>query len=241
MGQVLPVNPAEPTSLIPAQAKPIVESAMNRNYMGQRLHGGNDWNKDMPGYTKAFNNTWDWLVDLSELANTLSGGDYATKGWANFNPAIAQHLIEGFGGGLLSFLGQIVTTAEDAVTGKPVPLRTTPIANRFFLNTDEYMRDAYINTEYNYFKDIAEQTKSRLNKYQYNKPDEDYIRVQAVLDSKDYQYLELYNDYKKDIDSYNEDIKNTDDLEEKRELMAEQDALKKSFVDECIEIFYSKD
>lgn len=241
MGQLLPANPAEPTSLIPAQAKPIIESAMNRNYMGQRIHGGNEYNKDMPGYTKAFNNTWDWLVSLSEIANTVSGGDYATKGWMNFNPAVAQHLIEGFGGGLLTFLGQIVTTAEDAISGKPVQLRTTPVVNRFFLDTDEYMRNSYINTEYYYFKGIADQTKSRLGKYQYNKPDEDYIRVQEVLDSKDYKYLELYNDYKKDIDSYQEDIKNAAELEEKRQLMAEQDELKKAFVDECIEIFYSKE
>ena len=241
MGEILPANPAEPTSLIPAQAKPIVESAMNKNYMGQRLHGGNEWNKDMPGYTKAFNNTWDWLVDLSEMLNNISGGDYATKGWLNFNPAVAQHLIEGFGGGLLSFMGQIVTTAEDAIGGKPVQLRTSPIANRFFLDTDEYMRDSYVNKEYYFFKGIADQTKSRLGKYQYNKPDEDYIRVQQVLDSKDYKYLELYNDYKKEIDAYSKDIKNAADINERKELMAEQDALKKAFVDECIEVFYSKE
>ena len=241
MGEMLPANPLKPETLIPAYAKPITESLFNRNYMGLQLYNNSQGAKDKPGYAKAYNSTWDWLIDLSEMLNTATGGDYATKGWANLNPAVAQHLIEGYGGGLLSFLGQVVTTAEGAIKGEPVQLRTSPVVNRFFLDTDEYMRDSYITKEYQYFKDIADRTNNRLNDYHYNKPDEDYIKVQQVLDSKDYRYLELLKEYSDEIKAYQKDINATDDLTEKKQLLAEQDALKRLFVNDCIEVFYSKD
>ena len=65
----------------PDMISPITEAYLfNENYFGKRITGRNEFNKYVPEYHKVTTGTSKAIIKASERLNSLSGGDYASKG-----------------------------------------------------------------------------------------------------------------------------------------------------------------
>lgn len=94
-------------------------------------------------------------------------------GWMDLNPARAEHLLEGYFGGMAKTLMQagetLVGVVEAATTGSidPIVTRNIPVVNRFINVTDERNSNARINEKYFNYKaeyDLIDQAKRGYNK-----------------------------------------------------------------------------
>lgn len=153
-------------SMSPTGIKPAAEAMANRNFYGGQIYKEPSFNKELiPNYQKAFKNTSKLLVEMSEEANELFGGNKYKKadvpllGWiADFNPAIVEHIVRGYLGGAYTFAQNIAdTSAAMASKEKDVDPRQVPIINRFYRPADERDANRSLNQKYHEYKDIADE------------------------------------------------------------------------------------
>lgn len=231
---LLPLNPLEPIDFVPDALTPIVEVMRNRNFMGSYIYYDYENNKNKPGYTKAPASTWKALVDFSQWANSISGGDYATKGWANTNPAIAQHLIEGIGGGLLRDLGNLSQEVESAFTPQEWQFRNTMVLRRFIYNPDEY-QSSYMYDMWSQFYGEVKEANRLKSAYK-----GDVVRSVELEKSKRWKYRELYNDSYKDIlEDFDKEMDAAPTQRERNEINKLRQKVRAQFAEECLDIFYN--
>ena len=111
LSDLFPINPTEGGSgLIPASVKPFWEIYTNENFTGIPIVNENI-DKNAPEYKRVYSNTNKGLVEASKALNNISGGDVATPGIFNINPAVIEHLFDGYFGGVSMTASQAVKTA----------------------------------------------------------------------------------------------------------------------------------
>lgn len=233
-GSILPLNPFAPTDFVPDLLTPIIEVMRNRNFMGSYIYYDYASNKDLPGYTKAPESTWGWLVDASQMLNDITGGDYARKGWLDVNPAVVQHLLEGVGGGILRDLGNLTQEVENVTKGDDFKLRNTMILRRFALDPREY-RNAYVYDQYSQYYNAAMEAKRLHNKYK-----DDVVRQIELEDSKEWEYYQIYRNFEGEIKSLREERDAAEDTRERADATFRLDSVMGEFVSECSEVFHDK-
>lgn len=133
---------------MPGFATPVYESIVNENFMGNPIYKDTPWNKNDPEHTKAYSRTWDNFVGISKKLNEISGGDDVTAGRVNINPAIAQHLVEGYLGGLVSVYLRAANVAAAAFKGEEYSVNDIPFVRRLYKVTDTQMVDSSVKREY---------------------------------------------------------------------------------------------
>lgn len=233
-GSILPLNPFSPMDFVPDLLTPIIEVMRNRNFMGSYIYYDYASNKDLPGYTKAPESTWGWLVDASQMLNDITGGDYARKGWLDINPAVVQHLAEGVGGGILRDLGNLTQEVENVTKGDDFKLRNTMVLRRFALDPREY-RNAYVYNQYTQYYNAAMEAKRLHNKYK-----DDVVRQIELEDSKEWEYYQIYRNYESEIKSLREERDAAEDSRERADVTFQLDSVMGEFVSECSEVFHDK-
>ena len=147
-------------SLSPTLAKPAVDIAFNTSFTGYPIWKETPWNKNEPAFQKAYSRTPSYMIGMSEDINDWTGGNEHLRGWlertkvgqyAN-NPAVWQHLAEGYFGGMYSFLSQGGGTLWTLIHGSRPSDMQIPVWNRFVNNPDDRVQsgqlrlgDAYYN------------------------------------------------------------------------------------------------
>ncbi|MCI7654299.1 MAG: strawberry notch C-terminal domain-containing protein [Bacteroidales bacterium] len=125
-------------NLAPTVTQPLLQVGFNTDFTGRPLYKDNSFNKYEPSFQKAYVGTPSWLVKSSEILNDLTGGDAHKQGWwertkvgqyAN-NPAVVDHLLKGYYGGMYSFLAQTGGAMLTAASGKVPDVQEVPVANR---------------------------------------------------------------------------------------------------------------
>ena len=233
LADIAPLNPAGGISaLAPSVVTPFVEVALNRDYKGAKIYNDLKYLSDeererTPAYQKAFPGTGKIYVDLSKLANSLSGGDYADAGKWNINPASVEHILKGATGGAGTTIGKLYRGTIGQIFGEEFMVRNTPFLSRLITVTDERYRNAHTTELFNFYKAEAEHTKKRIRTYQKSGDSE---RLNEILSSEDYDIMTIYESYKKRLEWFNDELKATDDQTERRNLMREQDAVRKDML-----------
>lgn len=146
-GQLLPIDMLGGQGimeLVPSAARPVVEIEQNVDWTGLPVYKGGDYMKSAPGWCKAYSKTNPLLVDLCMRINDAFNGDkskYAKSGsWlTDTNPAILEHLYDGYLGGVGTFFKQAFETGAMLTGVTDFDMRRVPIASRFFMQTDERM------------------------------------------------------------------------------------------------------
>jgi len=222
------------SAAIPSSVKPVVEAYINKDWTGLPIYKDTPYDENMPSWTKAYSRTNHSLINLSKTLNEWTGGDDYKKGWADLNPAVIEHLLEGAFGGVSTTINQMQKTAETISGEREFDWRNIPIASRVVKNADERTKMRSVNEKYFKYRDEFYETQRLLNKYEHA-ADEGLMEYAEKLDflnnSKQMQRFEVMEDYIYDISDLQDDIKEAEDDTEREELQAEQDSLKVEMVE----------
>ncbi len=140
------------TPFLPSVAVPFFEAWRNTDFKGDPIYR-DDFTlaskEYQPRYTRAYGSTNPAYVALSRGLNALAGGNdeltsaikvdengNISRRWYGYafdiNPAIVEHIIDGFMGGITTFPSNTIKTISSAISDeKEVELYNVPILNRF--------------------------------------------------------------------------------------------------------------
>ena len=219
MLDLLPVNFVENGGMVPDAIAPIWESFIsNKNYQGIPLYNDSDFLENNPEASKAYSGTGPMYMAISRWVNELGGGDDVHKSKLDTrltNPAIMQHIVEGYLGGLLTTTRQtaklIGQPIEKFILGKDVesiPARDWPVVNRLYINTDKRNDDRYVKDRYYFYRDKAEQMRHDVREYEKRLDDPRYVeKYQDLITSPDYLEYITFDALNKAVKDAHQDVK----------------------------------
>lgn len=227
ISQLFPIDFAEGGgglhALIPSAVKPIVEAETNTAWTGLPIYKDNDFNKNMPEYTKVYKTANEHLVEIARALNDATGGNKYKKGFIDINPAKMEYVLKGMLGGAFSFPDKLVKTTETIMGDREFDWRNTPFANRFVKNADERTEYKALNEQYYKTKEEAD-----IARQQYNGAMKEIKAgngsyqdlLDGVVSSDDFQKMVLFDAYNKPIKKLNDTLKQlrmSPDYDEKAE------------------------
>ena len=170
VSQIMPIDMMEGgggfSAFIPSYVKPITEAYVaNKDWTGIPIYRKNDFNTNMPEWTKAYSSTSPELVKLSETLNEWTGGTKYKKGMINFNPARVEHLFESYLGGVGTTINQLKKTAMMPFNEDLQELRNAPVLSRFMRSADSRSVQKRIDEEYFNNRDRFELIRQEVNGY----------------------------------------------------------------------------
>lgn len=224
MSQVLPLDMMEGgggfSAFVPSSVKPLIEAGDNKDWTGLPLYKDNDFNKGMPEWTKAFKSVDPAILAMTKYANELTGGDKYTTGTVNLNPAIIEHILDGYFGGIEATRSQMVKSAETAWGSRDFDWRNIPVGNRLIKSGDERTKKKAIDNAY--YENLEEMDKigQRLRGYrkEFSNPQNDSFdiaeyqkKLNDLMMSDEYRGYVEFNNLNKLYQSMGEYLKKVDD------------------------------
>lgn len=224
MSQVLPLDMMEGgggfSAFVPSSVKPLIEAGDNKDWTGLPLYKDNDFNKGMPEWTKAFKSVDSAILAMTKYANELTGGDKYTTGTVNLNPAIIEHILDGYFGGIEATRSQMVKSAETAWGSRDFDWRNIPVGNRLIKSGDERTRKKAIDNAYYENLEEMEKIGQRLRGYrkELSNPQNDSFdmaeyqkKLNDLMMSDEYRRYIEFNNLNKLYQSMGEYLKKVDD------------------------------
>ena len=241
--QLLPLDMLEGgggwNPLIPTFAKPWAEAyVFNTDWTGLPIYKENTFNELDPEFTKAYKNTNDILVGISEYLNSIDlgrNGNAAKKGDIDINPAKLEYVLEGYFGGLATTFNKMVKMGETAFGDREFEWRNMLIASRLVKEGDERQEAKRVQNQYYNYKQEAEETSNQLSHFRGEKRKgilDNADELDFLHHSPEYLRYTIFNEYDDDITALNKKIKEMPDGKEKDNLVIELDALRKELVDQ---------
>jgi hypothetical protein len=116
---------------MPTIAKPIVDLAVNENFMGSTIYTENFGSgPPKPESSLGRENTNPFWVGISKLMNEASGGSDYRSGSVDVNPDKLEYLFEYALGSAGAFVNRTSTAVADAASGVPLEAPNVPFARR---------------------------------------------------------------------------------------------------------------
>ena len=238
--EILPVNPSEGwKAFMPSVAIPFIELALNEDYKGAPIYNEQKWLSEeekerTAKWSNAYQGTGWTYVKIAQGLNFITGGDKHDAGWINLQPEKLEHLVQSAFGGTIRTADKFINTISAALDPEePMTIRQTPFLNRFLTINDERFKNVHVNDVFDYYKADAEHALT-LEK-QYIK-DRDMDSLTELRSSDEYQWAKIYGKYKKPLKAIQDKIKVADGTAEKKELMKQQDELKKRMIKQISEL-----
>lgn len=197
-------------NFVPDAAKPVYDVIFtNENFYGKRITGRNEYNTYIPEWQKASFGTSKALIEASKKLNEATGGDYATKGWADgllTNPAVAEYLFEQYLGGVGKAFGQAYKTVEAVATGDKVYSRNIPIVSGLTYSTENMVPKDNTSKRYNNYIDDFNEAQSRYKQYQKGVANGEATSEQFTnfVNSPEFMRYQIIGAYKKQVDGIND-------------------------------------
>ena len=221
--QVLPINILEGKggfgTFIPTAAAPFIEAFWtNEDWAGYPIYREDIFKGDeaTPEHMRVYNRTGKGYVAVSKALNALTGGDDATRGALSINPAVIEHLIDGYLGGPAQFLNKVVESGEMIAGKKEFDWRHIPLANRLMATVNEDITLKSENGMYfkhseeaaglkknvkNYENILKDTSRSEEERERYRK------RLTKLLQSEEWQKASRFLEAQKEVDKAMRDIK----------------------------------
>lgn len=226
------------SNVIPGVGEPFYQVMTNTDYFGKPIYKDNDYNKLMPEWTKAYSGTSKQLIRCAELLNELTGGDKYMKGALDINPAVVEHFFESYFGGMGKTVNQLGKGISAIWDEDQRNSRNIPVVNRFYSSSDERNAFSRVNEEYYHYLEEYEQTQQRIRGYE-NEDDAGVMgyaeKIDFLENSKEYERYEIMSNYMPDIKDLQDEIKETEDRDERKDLEMMLNTLKSELVDELKE------
>lgn len=232
MAEWLPVNPFgtdDPLlSLVPDFAAPLAEIKANKNFVGGKIYDDMAFKSEgekenIPAFRKATSKTGKVYVDVAEVLNAISGGDEVQKGAININPAVVEHLVEGYGGGLYDFAKMMVSFPAMLLSDEDLEVRDIPFVNKVIMSVDETNMYTHTNEVFYHYRDIAENAERVEKEYRNS---DDPSRADAYRQEEDWRIHLLFEQYDAELKESKDKLKNAADKEEEDLLKQSQNAVR---------------
>lgn len=221
------------STVSPSYVKPFVENANNKDWKGMPIYRKTPYNEDDPEWTKASKRTNQLVVDFSKWCNEVTGGDDVKRGWANWNPSKLEHLFEGVFGGISTTANKMVKAGEMVAGKQDFDWSNILMASRVIKSGDENAAAKRYNAEYWKYYGEYRETKRLVDHYE-NQDAEGIIGAAEKLDfmynSPEYGRYEIVDEYYYDVKELSDELKETTDDQERKELEAEINTLKQEMV-----------
>ena len=174
--EMAPVNPLsggvenfDALSLIqavtPTIFQPVVQHAQNKDWTGRPIYKDDEWLERYPEYTKVYANTPQILVQGSKLLNDATGGNAIKQGWAQVNPAIVEHYLSGYTGGVGTTIMDIAKSLDMFFGDEPFDFRNIPVVKAVVQTPTERNKYSTTNAKYRELVDEQKQFKHEENGY----------------------------------------------------------------------------
>lgn len=239
MSSILPLDLMESdgdmswSTVSPSYVKPFVENANNKDWKGMPIYRKTPYNEEDPEWTKASKRTNQLVVDFSKWCNEVTGGDDVKRGWANWNPSKLEHLFEGVFGGISTTANKMVKAGEMVAGKQDFDWSNILLASRVIKSGDENAAAKRYNAEYWKYCGEYRETKRLVDHYE-NQDSEGIIGAAEKLDfmynSPEYGRYEIVDEYYYDVKELSDELKETTDDQERKELEAEINTLKQEMV-----------
>lgn len=235
LSSMMPLDMMEDgSSFMPSYIKPYTEAYIsNKDWKGMPIYRKTPYNEEDPEWTKASKRTNQLVVDFSKWCNEVTGGDDVKRGWANWNPSKLEHLFEGVFGGISTTANKMVKAGEMVAGKQDFDWSNILLASRVIKSGDENAAAKRYNAEYWKYCGEYRETKRLVDHYE-NQDSEGIIGAAEKLDfmynSPEYGRYEIVDEYYYDVKELSDELKETTDDQERKELEAEINTLKQEMV-----------
>ena len=216
VADLVPINPTGNggnllVDFAPTGVQPIVQIGENVDFTGKPIWKDNQGNKFDPMFSKAYVSTPKWMVKISEGINSVTGGDQDIRGWLERNtagaylnnPAVWNHLLQGYFGGMYNTIAKTFDVAVTVGSGEAPKVYQTPILNRFLNRPVERDNAGVLGEEYWKQVEDAEETMHNIRKKRQRAADGDaeaQQELEELLQTPDGKKAETVLHYKSIID-----------------------------------------
>lgn len=225
------------SNAVPDVLKPFVEAYVtNSDFTGRPIVKDTEYNKYEPEYQRVYKGTAKELLASSEFINQISGGDYATKGWADspwLNPAAVEHLFESYFGGVGKTIMQAKKTIASPWT-EDFALRNVPVVSGFTHELNPAYPNTAINERYQMYTDLIKEMQSRERMYDKGMMAGEPLEknYKTFMNSRKRKVAEIAQSYKELIDGIGKEANLAKDKKDKERLYAEITGLKKKMLEQ---------
>lgn len=223
VADLVPINPTGNggnlmVDFAPTMVQPLMQIGENVDFTGKPIWRENQGNKYAPMYTKAYVTTPRWMTKVSEGINDLTGGNEGKKGlvekyspiWGDYvnNPAVWNHLLQGYFGGMYNTVAKAFDVTVTAASGEMPKVYQTPVINRFLNRPVERDNAGVLGDDYYHLKEQRDALLYELKVWQKkakDAPDGDPSGVVAqehvdeILNSDDWKRAEVITHYERII------------------------------------------
>ena len=228
VSQILPVDFLEGKgdniviNLLPTYLKPAYEVYANESWTGLPIYKDSPHMDKRPSWTRAYKGTSPQLVDLCKTLSAATGGvDDIKRGWLELNPAMIEHLFQGYFGGVGKTINQSINSVNAIFNEDMREVNNIPVVYRFYKEANERTRNSAINRRFiemeNRYLEIRRIAKNYLNRatdMKLNESERNEYRERFIqfAEENDLQKMRKFFEYKKMIrkmeDYLKEDLKN---------------------------------
>ena len=192
-------------SVSPTIMQPIVEYAVNENFMNMPLRKDSKYKSELAAWTQAYENrTSGALIKASKWLNGGGSENRWGKAEVLIDPSFIQHVVEGTAGGVGSFIGN----ARDLFT-EPDWFNHLPFVRKFMFDGDPKKWQGGLDRAYSaYAYDFIDERDRRIDAIRYdNQSTLDYARqMWAEHNSTDKAIYDLAKDYRDNLGKYKEKV-----------------------------------
>lgn len=217
VADLVPINPTGNggnlmVDFAPTMVQPLMQVGENIDFTGRPIWKENQGNKFAPMYSKAYVTTPTWMVKVSEEVNNLTGGNEGKKGiveeyapfWADYvnNPAVWNHLMQGYFGGMYNTIAKTFDVAVTVGTGNVPKIYQTPVINRFLNRPVERDNAGVLGDDYYRLTQDRDALQYELRVWQKKASDGEegaQDHVDEILQSEDWKRAEVITHYEKII------------------------------------------
>ena len=217
VADLVPINPTGNggnlmVDFAPTMVQPLMQVGENVDFTGKPIWKENQGNKHAPMYTKAYISTPTWMVKLSEGLNDVTGGNEGKKGvvernapfWGDYinNPAVWNHLLQGYFGGMYNTIAKTFDVGVTAVSGDLPKIYQTPVINRFLNRPVERDNAGVLGEDYYSLTENRDALQYELRTWQRKAADGEegaQEHVDEILDSPEWKKTEVVSHYEKII------------------------------------------
>jgi len=231
---LVPINPTGNggnllIDFTPTGAQPLAQLSFNTDFTGKPIWRENQGNKYEPMYTKAYISTPKWMTKISEGINYATGGDQDSRGWLERskagayinNPAVWNHLLQGYFGGMYNTISKSFDVVTTAAQGEIPKVYQTPVVNRFVNRPIEREDAGVLGEDYWKLVDETEETMHNIRKKRQRAAEGDEDAKEALdelMESTDAKRAEVVHHYKGIIDALRKGEKSATDKETKKQI-----------------------
>lgn len=198
----------------PDLASPFLDVMSNTNFMGRPIAKWTDYNETDPEYERVYKGVGKHWVAISELMNEIGGNKTRRSDWWGnmINPAMMEHLVTSYTGGIGKTINNFIGMTIDAVEGDKENMdvfRKAPIVPRFYTPNDEKTVYPGINRKFYEFEYQYNNAKKSLKKSQDGVNSGEHPEWQKYIDEMD------KNGEKKFIEYFKKEQKKLKKLQDK--------------------------